>query len=83
MAETPEVGVCANAACNVEFRRMGEGKLYVFPVPDPQNWGLPEHMKQKVVWLCGQCSATMYVRLDRRRHLVHVAHRPQHHRRAA
>jgi hypothetical protein len=70
------VGTCANPACNAEFRRFGEGSLAVFHVDgDSQAWGLPAHARQKVVWLCDKCCDQFYVRLDRRRHAVHVVHK--------
>ena len=75
MGNVPGINGCANTACSQEFRKLGDGKLYAFTVDDPQNWGLPGHLKQKVVWLCGACSGSMYVRLDRRRHRVQLVHR--------
>lgn len=75
MSNTSGLDTCANSACNQAFRRLGDGKLYVFTVDDPEKWGLPVHLKQKVVWLCSACSTLMYVRLDRRRHRVQVVHR--------
>jgi hypothetical protein len=41
-----------------------------FLVDDPAAWGLPEHAKQKVVWLCDECASQMHIRLDRRHHAV-------------
>lgn len=86
MAETPDKictesddcavhFTCANSNCNAHLHRMGDGKLYAFPVDDPKSWGLPPHLKQKVVWLCGECAGNMYVRLDRRHHRVQLVHR--------
>ncbi|MBV8205215.1 MAG: hypothetical protein JO041_00340 [Acidobacteria bacterium] len=74
-AEVPDLSSCANASCAEQFRRLGDGKVYAFPIDDPENWGLPAHLKQKVVWLCRACSAAHYVRLDRRRHRVQLVHR--------
>jgi hypothetical protein len=74
MGDIPGVHTCANTNCHQEFRRLGDGKLYAFTVDDPQNWGLPAHLKQKVVWLCSACAGSMYVRLDRRRHRVQLVH---------
>ena len=71
----PDVSSCANSHCNQQFRRLGERKLYVFAVSDSEQWGLPAHLKQKVVWLCGGCAASLYVRLDRRRHRIQIVHR--------
>lgn len=77
--DVPDVNECANPSCRAKFLRLAEGHLSVFPVDDPKAWGLPKHSRQKAVWLCNECASTMYVRLDRRRHLVHVAHKPQGH----
>jgi hypothetical protein len=76
---TPHVSTCANPKCGSEFRRLSEGRLAVFPVDDPTAWGLPEHTKQKAVWLCGACASQMYIRLDRRHHVVRVVNK--HHNR--
>ena len=75
MDSVPDVSSCANSTCSQQFRRLGEGKLYAFTVDEPERWGLPAHLKQKVVWLCGACSPSLYVRLDRRRYKVRVVHR--------
>jgi len=72
MPETPEVSTCANPNCNAPFLRLGEGRLLVFSIDDPSAWGLPENAKQKAVWLCAQCSASMYVHLDRRHRVVRI-----------
>ncbi|HZU22270.1 MAG TPA: hypothetical protein VE998_05515 [Terriglobales bacterium] len=75
MTSVPDLNTCAGPGCTQEFRRLGDGKLYAFTVDEPEKWGLPPHLKQKVVWLCSQCSASLYVRLDRRRFRVQVVHR--------
>jgi hypothetical protein len=82
-SDVPDVNECANPSCSAKFLRLGEGHLSVFPVDDPNAWGLPKHSRQKAVWLCNECASTMYVRLDRRRHLIHVAHKPQGHSKRA
>ena len=74
MRQTSDLKTCANPECTKPFRRFGEGKIFVFPVEDPEHWGLPCHAKQKVVWLCSRCAATIYVRLDRKQHRVQVVH---------
>jgi hypothetical protein len=71
----PDVNTCANPSCENKFLRMGEGCLSVFPVTDPALWGLPPNVKQKVVWICDQCSRSYYVRLDRRNHDVILVQR--------
>lgn len=79
MGDVPGVHTCANSKCHEQFRRLGDGKLYAFTVDDPQNWGLPAHLKQKVVWLCSACADLMYVRLDRRHHRVQLVHHAEAH----
>lgn len=83
MPDNPDIQTCANPSCNAPFTRLGEGKLFVFPIDDSEHWGLPTNIKQKAVWLCAACEPVFYVRLDRARHLVHVAHKPAQHRRLA
>jgi hypothetical protein len=70
--EKPDIGSCANPNCNSEFKRLGEGRLFAFLVDDPAAWGLPEHAKQKAVWLCDECASRMHVRLDRRHHTIQI-----------
>jgi hypothetical protein len=70
-----DVSTCANPECSSKFVRFGEGELFVFPISDPKAWELPDKAKQKVLWLCKQCSARMTVRLDRRQHLVELVYR--------
>ncbi len=70
-----EISKCANPECKRRFHRLGQGCLKVLPVTDPLAWGLPEHVKQKVVWICEVCSARYYVRFDRRRHSVQLISR--------
>lgn len=71
-----DVSVCANPECQSKFVRFGEGELFVFAVNDPESWGLPLHVKQKVLWLCERCCSRYYVRFDRRHHSAQVIHRP-------
>ena len=79
----PEVGNCANRDCNARFQKLGDGKLSVFPVEDSEHWGLPCHVKQKAIWLCRECSARFYVRLDHQRHRVQLVQKQQREWRAA
>jgi hypothetical protein len=72
MPHAPDVAKCANLECNRRFHRLGEGKIWAFPVEDPKPWGLPAHLRQKVVWLCDECAELMYVRLDRKHHAIHL-----------
>lgn len=72
-----DVSTCAHPTCKSKFRRLGDGELFVFPVADPQSWGLPKHIKQKVFWLCDGCCSKFYVRLDRRHKSAQVVHRAE------
>ena len=78
----PAITSCVNPECQHKFLRMGEGHLSAFDVSDPVAWGLPEHVKQKVVWICEECSQGYYVRLDRRSHSVKLVRRAAKHRAA-
>ena len=77
---TPVVSTCANDQCSARFDRLGKGKLAVFPISNPQAWGLPPSSRQKVVWLCDRCAEHYYVRLHRRAHSVQVVHKHEHER---
>jgi hypothetical protein len=60
-----KVEMCANPECQAEFKRLGTGKLYTLHVTHSQAWGLPIHIKQKVVWLCSRCALTHDVEFDK------------------
>lgn len=75
----PDVSSCANPQCNATFNRLGEGKLMIFPIDDATEWGLPKEAKQKAIWLCRECASHMYVRLDRRRHVVQLVRHERSH----
>jgi hypothetical protein len=66
------VSECANPACKARFQRLGTGQLFVFPISNAEEWNLPPHAKQKVVWLCGECREHMYVRLDRKKRIAQI-----------
>jgi len=70
MPDNPDISSCANPKCGSEFKRLGGGNLTVYLVDDPVAWGLPEHIKQRALWLCDTCASQMYIRLDRLRHVV-------------
>ncbi len=74
---------CANPECNAEFKRLGTGKIYTLHVDQPQDWGLPPHIKQKVVWLCSKCAVTKQVEFDQQRCEVLVVGRQQSQRQSA
>lgn len=79
----PQIGKCANPGCQVEFKRLGTGKIYTLPVSQPQAWGLPAHSKQKVVWLCAKCALTKEVEFDREHFQIQVVSRQRAHRQTA
>lgn len=72
---TPALGKCASPSCKAEFKRLGTGKIYTLPVTDPELWGLPEHIKQKVVWLCSKCARSKEVQFDSEHHQVLLVNR--------
>lgn len=76
-------GKCANPECQAEFKRMGTGLLYTLHVTEPQRWGLPAHVKQKVVWLCTKCSHYKKVRFDQQRCEVVLVNRHERFRQSA
>lgn len=77
------VEICANPGCRAEFKRLGTGKLYTLPVTRSQAWGLPTHIKQKVVWLCSHCARTHEVRFDKQHCRVLLVRRDKSHRQTA
>jgi hypothetical protein len=83
MDATVSIAQCANPNCSVPFEKFGVGQLFVFPISDPVEWGLPEHAKQKVVWLCSACRQQMQVRLNRRKRMVQLVRRSVSPERAA
>ncbi|MGB9257220.1 MAG: hypothetical protein WCC25_20455 [Candidatus Korobacteraceae bacterium] len=79
----PELGKCANPECNAEFKRLGTGRIYTLPVSNPLAWGLPPHIKQKVVWLCAKCATTSQVEFDKQHCQVLVVSRRHSQRQSA
>jgi len=61
----PQIGKCANPDCRTEFKRLGTGKIFTLAVTQPQAWGLPPNVRQKVVWLCAKCAISKEVEFDR------------------
>ncbi len=72
-----ELGKCANPSCHAEFKRLGSGEIYTLPVSRPQDWGLPPHSRQKVVWLCAKCAISKRVEFDQEHCQVLVVSRRQ------
>jgi hypothetical protein len=66
------VSTCANPSCNAEFKRLGDGKLFVRPAKDSETG-----LTQKVLWLCARCSREFDLKYDRRKQtfqLVRASH---------
>ncbi len=58
------VAKCANPECKTEFRRLGEGKLFVKTLK--KATGL-NGLSQRAAWLCNRCCDEGYdLRFDRR-----------------
>ncbi len=62
---------------------MGTGRIYTHHVTRPEDWGLPKHSKQKVVWLCSKCDHHKKVVFDVEHSQVVLVNRPQHLARSA
>jgi len=77
------LGKCANPECKAEFKRLGTGTIYTLQVNRPQEWGLPPHVRQKVVWLCAKCAATKRVEFDQKHCQVRIVGREQMRRQSA
>jgi hypothetical protein len=58
--EKANLASCANPECRNEFKRLGEGKLFVRPA-EKDDTGL----KQKALWLCAECAQHFDLRYDR------------------
>ncbi len=74
---------CANPDCEAEFKRLGKGEIYSLPVAEPQAWGLPAHVRQKVVWLCSDCAETKQVKFDQQHFRILVINRHRSRRQTA
>jgi hypothetical protein len=55
----PSVATCFNPSCDSEFRRMGDGKLFVEPLRN-----LDRGHGRQVVWLCKECSREHSLQYD-------------------
>ena len=54
------VSTCANPQCGEEFKRLGEGKLFVRRAEKSDNG-----LTQKALWLCPGCAKQFDLRFDR------------------
>lgn len=64
------ISQCANPECGKEFKRLGEGKLFVRPA-GKNDKGLT----QKALWLCELCVEKFDLRYDRRLQEFHLVRR--------
>lgn len=56
---------CANPGCNVAFRYLRDGKLFLLDIArDSRHEGT--HQRLEYFWLCDRCSATMKVVVNER-----------------
>lgn len=64
------VSKCANPECDREFKKLGEGKLFVrrAEMGDKES-------KQKTLWLCATCAVHFDLRYDRRQQEFHLVRR--------
>jgi len=60
--DNANVSQCANPECTREFKRLGEGKLFVRH-SRKEDRGLT----QKALWLCPVCAQHLDLRYDRRK----------------
>lgn len=58
-----KVSHCANPKCGAEFKRLGEGKLFVRPVNPTANG-----LHQKAIWLCDSCAQKYDMAFDKSHH---------------
>ncbi len=59
------VSHCANPECTAQFKRMGQGKLFISP-SDPVV--TVNHLRQKVIWLCDACAHEFEAKFETNRH---------------
>jgi len=63
------ISQCANPECGREFKRMGEGKLFVHPAKGNLA------STQKALWLCSVCVEQFELRYDRCQEEFHLVRR--------
>jgi len=69
----PKVSHCANPKCDAEFKRLGEGTLFICP-SDPEI--TVNHLRQKVIWLCDACVHDFEEQFEPVRHTFGEVGRP-------
>jgi hypothetical protein len=68
----PSVATCFNTSCENEFRRLGDGKLFVEPLRN-----LERGSARRVVWLRAECSREQtLIYDDSRKQFTLSPHRP-------
>jgi hypothetical protein len=58
--ENANLASCASPECGKEFKRLGEGKLFVRPAGSNDTG-----QTQKALWLCPECAGHFDLRFDR------------------
>jgi hypothetical protein len=64
------VSKCANPQCEQEFKKLGEGKLFV-----RRGEKGDKDSKQKALWLCEECAVQFDLRYDRHQREYHLVRR--------
>jgi hypothetical protein len=60
--ENAGISTCANPQCGAEFKRLGEGKLFVRRAEKGDK-----ESTQKALWLCASCAGHFDLRYDRQK----------------
>ncbi len=67
------VAKCANPDCKTEFRRLGDGKLFVKTLKKATG---PAGLSQRAAWLCNRCCESGYdLRFDSKIESFQLIHR--------
>lgn len=70
MMENANVASCANPQCGNQFKRLGEGKLFVRPAGKNDSG-----TTQKALWLCPDCAQHFDMHYDRRQQVYSLVQR--------
>jgi len=65
----PKVSHCANPKCTAEFKRLGEGRLFIQRINPKSN---ANRLQQKAIWLCNRCARHFEVAFDDSRQSYHL-----------
>lgn len=66
------VSTCANPKCEAEFKRLGEGKLFIQPDNPSAN---ANRLRQKAIWLCNACAREFELKFDHSRRAYKLVRR--------